>query len=690
MALNNHVENFTLDMAPGGIAPVLNVSQGDTGRAYTADMYWGGASYDVSGLTVRLRGRKRDNTVFDYALPAPSGTQVSFDLHDKEQVAIIPGNVECELVFTDSDSRVVGTANFTIIVEEAPYDPDAPSESVIPGIEDLIESTIGGDVPAAVESWLDEHPEATTTVQDGAISYRKLDANLKSSVNTIEVNSERIDNLIANAGDGTIPSELVDVRVAVTGRTYPTAGDAVRAQAWQGEQAFFKEETTELVKNKTLNQNTTVGQPINTNTYTDNTNWRCVAIEVNKNDYIILSGAGGNGARLWTFANADGNITRQSAAAASATDLKLYAQEAGYFVFNAQVYTSLPTPSVKHYTPVIYDINELSQTVETNTNAITALSERVFNSKYHIAPGVPGFYNPEGSYSFPEVSYDPSVFTINNLYSMFDALGLEKTHPGNDATNTYYVYAYKHNAGRLSLDWNGKIAAPTLFVVAGIHGDEKSTCIAVYTMMRNIVNRADPLSCYLADNVNVVVIPCANPWGFMNNSRENSKGVNINRNFPDGWTASTDSGAAPLSERESVNIANTLTENGAHMAYVIDYHTTGQTAVVPAINTLAIMTDLAIYPNNQVGYSTLAAANAAEAYVHELDEAYTSSEVCGQLTRDTPAGSFCRYAASLDYNSALLEVTPRLRSETQPYGELSNKLANKLLLETIRNGFMLQ
>lgn len=154
MALNNHVENFTLDMAPGGIAPVLNVSQGDTGRAYTADMYWGGASYDVSGLTVRLRGRKRDNTVFDYALPAPSGTKVAFDLEDKEQVTIIPGNVECELVFTDSNSLVVGTANFVIIVEEAPFDPNALSESDVEGLSEMVaeqvSETIDGDISAAI------------------------------------------------------------------------------------------------------------------------------------------------------------------------------------------------------------------------------------------------------------------------------------------------------------------------------------------------------------------------------------------------------------------------------------------------------------------------------------------------------------------------------------------------------------
>lgn len=175
MALNNHVENFTLDMAPGGIAPVLNVSQGDTGRAYTADMYWGGASYDVSGLTVRLRGRKRDNTVFDYALPAPSGTKVAFDLEDKEQITIIPGNVECELVFTDSNSRVVGTADFVIIVEESPYDPNAISESEVTGLVDLIGDQIGGAVDDWMETEAPTSPEFAAAMQDATDTY--LDEN---------------------------------------------------------------------------------------------------------------------------------------------------------------------------------------------------------------------------------------------------------------------------------------------------------------------------------------------------------------------------------------------------------------------------------------------------------------------------------------------------------------------------------
>ena len=41
-------------------------------------------------------------------------------------------------------------------------------------------------VEGAVSDWLDEHPEATTTVEDGSISYAKLDSQLKANQNAVK------------------------------------------------------------------------------------------------------------------------------------------------------------------------------------------------------------------------------------------------------------------------------------------------------------------------------------------------------------------------------------------------------------------------------------------------------------------------------------------------------------------------
>lgn len=51
-------------------------------------------------------------------------------------------------------------------------------------------------------------------------------ANLFGKVAT---HSSQIENIIASAGDGTLPTELVDVRTLSSGKTYATAGEATRA-----------------------------------------------------------------------------------------------------------------------------------------------------------------------------------------------------------------------------------------------------------------------------------------------------------------------------------------------------------------------------------------------------------------------------------------------------------------------------
>ena len=40
-------------------------------------------------------------------------------------------------------------------------------------------------ITAAVDAWLEDNPEATTTVEDGAISYAKLNSSLQGTVDDV-------------------------------------------------------------------------------------------------------------------------------------------------------------------------------------------------------------------------------------------------------------------------------------------------------------------------------------------------------------------------------------------------------------------------------------------------------------------------------------------------------------------------
>lgn len=68
-------------------------------------------------------------------------------------------------------------------------------------------------VEAAVEAWLDAHPEATTTVQDGSISYAKLDTTLKGKADAVATLSDEIDDLWnVMSFDMTLPTIMANLR----------------------------------------------------------------------------------------------------------------------------------------------------------------------------------------------------------------------------------------------------------------------------------------------------------------------------------------------------------------------------------------------------------------------------------------------------------------------------------------------
>ena len=96
--------------------------------------------------------------------------------------------------------------------------------------KEAAEAASGSASDAAASSAESEHQAelAGNSATASANSAASI-AGLKSQIQT---NTNRIDNLIANAGDTDNNAELLDIRIAENGETYETAGDAVRAQAY--------------------------------------------------------------------------------------------------------------------------------------------------------------------------------------------------------------------------------------------------------------------------------------------------------------------------------------------------------------------------------------------------------------------------------------------------------------------------
>jgi murein peptide amidase A len=78
-------------------------------------------------------------------------------------------------------------------------------------------------------------------------------------------------------------------------------------------------------------------------------------------------------------------------------------------------------------------------------------------------------------------------------------------------------------------EYRGSSAATeTVLLFAGIHGDESTTVFAS-TRLVELLDREPKL---VPPNVHLVIVPLANPDGYEAHTRQNSAGVDLNRNFP--------------------------------------------------------------------------------------------------------------------------------------------------------------
>lgn len=172
---------------------------------------------------------------------------------------------------------------------------------------------------------------------------------------------------------------------------------------------------------------------------------------------------------------------------------------------------------------------------------------------------------------------------VNNIYENYLDPYVQQ-HPdyasrmthGKDASGAYDVHTYFFTPENYK---------NTVIITTALHGSEKTSLFSMLRFLHYLMNESDkhPLLSKFKKETKLIYTPIANPYGYANDVRQNSNGVDLNRN----WDYNFDSyagdpnpfdqnykGTAPFSEVETQYIKSLIDDHGDG-AIFLDFHNTG-------------------------------------------------------------------------------------------------------------------
>lgn len=193
------LQTYRVDMTPGGVPLILNISQYDTKyREYKFLPYLDAAPVSrIEGAVVTLEATKPDNFAVVYNCDYNADGSVTYVLG--QQLAAVPGRVWSKLVFRETTGGILGTAAILWVVEEAGVKDDAiVSDSDLSMLEQVIEFSehaseiveqVSADAASATAAATSanaskETATAAATTATGAATSASADAATASSAAT--------------------------------------------------------------------------------------------------------------------------------------------------------------------------------------------------------------------------------------------------------------------------------------------------------------------------------------------------------------------------------------------------------------------------------------------------------------------------------------------------------------------------
>lgn len=215
-------QNFELDIIPGGVPTVVHVKQYQTDEILTFKLFSRRGRFDITDTIsdCSIRGTKADGNGYSATISSSDIDIYTYSVSVKltEQMTAVAGEQPFEITMTDSTGKMI-TATFILDVQRAALDAETvTSESVLRELEDLEELLNDG-----IGDWMAAHPEATTSINDGAVTTAKLagSAVTTAKINNSAVTTAKINNLAVTEGkiaDGAVTTNKLGSSAVTTAK----------------------------------------------------------------------------------------------------------------------------------------------------------------------------------------------------------------------------------------------------------------------------------------------------------------------------------------------------------------------------------------------------------------------------------------------------------------------------------------
>lgn len=230
------------------------------------------------------------------------------------------------------------------------------------------------------------------------------------------------------------------------------------------------------------------------------------------------------------------------------------------------------------YKDTIPDISSRVATLEANIDSGNAITFTHYNC---VGSPMPYYVSSESSYDFTVTldavnnKFDEFVSTYPDIIAREDDIGYDQS--GTYAMRHYVIKPMKpaifstrsdefisDDSNNTWSDYNKDYGFRRLLLTMGMHGGgEKEAIKGTIAAIEDLLSSSEDWAMFIKNNFIIDIVPCINPWGLVNNSSNNSSGINLNRDFKN------------LTQQEAVNmksLIDDLVKKG--LIGVIDTHNT--------------------------------------------------------------------------------------------------------------------